>query len=1041
LDGLPKIDEILDYCQKLGMDSVALTDHGAIYGAVEFYKKAKERGIKPIIGSELYLAFESRFQERPGIDDKRYHIVLLVKDEVGYKNLVKLITKAHLEGFYYKPRIDEELLEKHSQGLICLSACIQGKIPQLILAKKFDEAEKLALKYQEIFGKDNFYLELQHHPNIREQKIVNEALIEISKKYKIPLVATNDCHYLKPEDAEAQDILMLINTGADPRDPERLTLKADDFSMRSQEKMIEDFKDIPEAIENTQKIVSLCNFEFKLGKLSLPKFEVPEGKSPEEYLKELCLKGAKEKYGEKIPPQVMERLNYELDVISKTGFASYFLIVQDFVNWAKSQRIVVGPARGSVGGSLVAYLLSITNIDPLKYGLLFERFLNPERVSPPDIDLDFTDLRREEIIDYIEKKYGKERVAQIITFGTMAARAVVRDVGRALGYPYLYCDRIAKLIPAGLSLDESLAKVLELRQIYENEEKAQKLIDFAKKLEGCVRHVSTHACGVVISTNPLDEICPLQHPTQDDQNIVTQYEMRSLEDLGLLKIDILGLRNLTIIEETLKKIYSIYGKEIDINKIPFDDKKTYKIFQSGETIGVFQFESEGMRKWLKKLKPNKFEDLVAMIALYRPGPMQFIQDYIDGKQGRKKIRYLHPKLEPILKETYGIPIYQEQIMKIAQDLAGFTLAEADTLRKAIGKKIKSLLDQLKEKLISGMIKNGISKEVANKIWEWILPFGSYGFNKSHSVAYAQIAYQTAYLKAHFPVEFMASLLSAEQADVERVGFLIEECKRMGIDVLPPDINESFRNFSVVPKKNQIRFGLLAIKNVGQNTVEAIVKERKRGGPFNSLTDFLSRIEPKDLNKKSLESMIKAGVFDKFEERNQLLFNIEKLLEFNRENQNMKAGGQIGLFERLGMKKAEIKLEKTKPATKKEKLIWEKELLGLYVSAHPADDFKKIFEKKAFPISKISSQMSGKMIRIGGIISAIKKVITRNGSQMVFAKLEDGQGKIEAVIFPSALMKNPQAIKEHKAVLISGRVDNKDGVPKVICEDIEEIIES
>jgi DNA polymerase-3 subunit alpha len=1041
LDGLPKIDEILDYCQKLGMDSVALTDHGAIYGAVEFYKKAKERKIKPVIGAELYLAFESRFQERPGIDDKRYHIVLLVKDEIGYKNLVKLITKAHLEGFYYKPRIDEELLAQHSEGLICLTACLQGKIPQLILAKKFEEAEKLALKYQEIFGKDNFYLELQHHPNLKEQKIVNEALIAISKKYKIPLVATNDCHYLKSEDAEAQDILMLINTGADPRDPERLTLKADDFSMRSQEKMIEDFKDVPEAIENTQKIVSLCNFEFKLGKLSLPRFEVPEGKSPEEYLKELCLKGAREKYGEKLPPQVMERLNYELNVISKTGFSSYFLIVQDFVNWARSQRIIVGPARGSVGGSLIAYLLSITNIDPLKYGLLFERFLNPERVSPPDIDLDFTDLRRDEVIDYIEKKYGKERVAQIITFGTMAARAVVRDVGRALGYPYLYCDRIAKLIPAGLSLDESLAKVLELRQIYENEEKAQKLIDFAKKLEGCVRHVSTHACGIVISTNPLDEICPLQHPTQDEENIVTQYEMRSLEDLGLLKIDILGLRNLTIIEETLKKIYSISGKEIDVNKILFDDKKTYKLFQSGETIGVFQFESEGMRKWLKKLKPNRFEDLVAMIALYRPGPMQFIQDYIDGKQGRKKIRYLHPKLEPILKETYGIPIYQEQIMKIAQDLAGFTLAEADTLRKAIGKKIKSLLDQLKEKLISGMIKNGISKEVANKIWEWILPFGSYGFNKSHSVAYAQIAYQTAYLKAHFPVEFMASLLSAEQADVERVGFLIEECKRMKIDVLPPDINESFRNFSVVPKKNQIRFGLLAIKNVGQNTVEAIVKERKRGGPFNSLADFLSRIDPKDLNKKSLESMIKAGVFDKFEERNQLLFNIEKLLEFNRENQSMKVGGQIGLFERLGMRKAEIKLEKTKPATKKEKLIWEKELLGLYVSSHPAEDFRAIFEKKAFPISKISNEMTGKSIKIGGIISAIKKVITRNGSPMIFAKLEDGQGKIEAVIFPSALMKNPQAIKEHKAVLISGRVDNKDGVPKVICEDIEEIIES
>lgn len=1041
LDGLPKIDEILDFCQKLGMDSIALTDHGAIYGAVEFYKKAKEKGVKPIIGAELYLAFESRFQERPGIDDKRYHIVLLVKDEKGYKNLVKLITKAHLEGFYYKPRIDEELLEKYSEGLIALSGCLQGKIPQLILEKKFDEAEKVTLKYQQIFGKENFYLELQHHPNLKDQEFVNRYLIEISKKNKIPLVATNDCHYLKPEDAEIQDVLMLINTGANPNDPERLTMKADDFSMRSPERMIEDFKKIPEAIENTQRIVEMCNFEFKLGEVKLPTFETPNGISPDEYLRELCLKGLKEKFGETPPKEIVERMNYELEVIKKTGFSSYFLIVQDFVNWAKSQKIVVGPGRGSVGGSLVAYLLSITDINPLQYGLLFERFLNPERVSPPDIDIDFTDLRRNEVIEYLSQKYGKERVAQIITFGTMAARAVVRDVGRALGYPYAFCDRIAKLIPAGLTLDESLARVLELRQLYETDEKVQKLIDFARKLEGCARHVSTHACGVVISTQPLDEICPLQHPTQDDQAIVTQYEMTSLEDLGLLKIDILGLKNLTLIEETIKKIYAIHKKVIDINKIPLDDKKVYKLFQKGETIGVFQFESEGMRKWLKKLKPNCFEDLVAMIALYRPGPIQFIQDYIDGKQKRKKIQYLHPKLEPILKETYGIPIYQEQLMKIAQELAGFTLGEADTLRKAIGKKIKSLLEELKEKLISGMIKNGISKEIAQKILEWILPFGSYGFNKSHSVAYAKIAYQTAYLKTYYPVEFMASLLSTEKADVERIGFLIEECKRMGIEVLPPEINESFRDFSVVPGKNQIRFGLEGIKNVGKNTVEAIVKERKRNGPFKSLSDFLSRIEPKDLNKKTLESLIKAGVLDKFGERNELLFNLEKLLEFNREKQKRKLEGQIGLFEKIGEKENELKLEKTKPATKKEKLIWEKEFLGLYVSAHLADDFKPIFEKNGLPISKITVDMAGKIVKIGGIISGIKKIVTRNGSPMFFTKLEDGEGQIEVVVFPSVLTKNPTAFKPHNAILVSGKVDAKDGIPKIICEEVEEIIES
>ncbi len=1039
LDGLPKIDDILDWCQKLGMDAVAITDHGALYGAIEFYKKAKQKGIKPIIGAELYLAFESMHQKRPGIDDKRYHIVLLVKDEKGYENLVKLITKSHLEGFYYKPRIDEELLAKHSQGLICLSACLQGKIPQLILAKKFKEAEKTALKYQEIFGKENFYLELQHHPNIREQKFVNERIIEISKKLKIPLVATNDCHYLRPEDAEAQDILMLINTGADPNDPERLTMKADDFSMRPPERMIKDFKDVPEAIENTEKIVRSCNFEFKLGELKMPKFECPEGKSPEEYLKELCYLGIEKRYGKKPQKEVLERIEYELEIIKNAGFSSYFLIVQDIINWARSRRIVVGPGRGSVGGSLVAYVLGITNVDPLKYNLLFERFLNPERVSPPDIDIDFTDRRRNEVIEYVAQKYGRDRVAQIITFGRMAARAVVRDVGRALGYSYSFCDKIAKLIPQGLTLDEALARVIELRNLYQTDEKIQKLIDFARKLEGGARHVSTHACGVVISTKPLDTICPLQHPSQDDEAIVTQYEMRSLEDLGLLKMDFLGLENLTLIEETLKKIWAIHKKEIDIQNLPLNDKKTFKLFQNGQTIGVFQFESEGMRKWLRKLKPNCFEDLVAMIALYRPGPMQFIESFIKRKYGKEKIKYLHPKLESILKETYGIPIYQEQIMKIAQELAGFTLGEADLLRKAIGKKIKSLLDKLKDKLIEGMEKNGISKNVAEKIWHWILPFGSYGFNKSHSVAYAIIAYQTAYLKAHFPVEFMASLLSTKKADVERIGFLIEECKRMGIEVLPPDINESFREFSVVPRKNQIRFGLLSIKNVGHNTVEAIIKERKENGKFNSLTDFLSRIDPKDLNKKTLESMIKAGVFDKFGERKQLLFNLERLLEWNKENYRMKLQKQMGLFKIFGQK-GQIKLEKTTPATKKEKLIWEKELLGLYVSSHPALDFQSIFEKRTIPLSKITNKMAGRIVKVGGVISAIKKIITRNGSPMFFTKIEDGKSQIEVVVFPSVLMKNPNAFKEHKAILISGRVDNKDGIPKIIADDVEEILE-
>jgi len=1038
LDGLPKIDEILDYVQKLGMDSVALTDHGALYGAVEFYKKAKERGVKPIIGAEMYLAFERMTQERPNIDDKRYHLVLLVKNEEGYKNLVKLLTKAHLEGFYYKPRVDEELLARHSQGLICLSACLSGKIPKMILAKKMNEAEKTALKYQEIFGKDNFYLEIQHHPNSREQKTVNKGLISISKKFGIPLVATNDIHYLKPEDAEVQDILMLINSGADPNDPERLTLRGDDFSMRSPEQMIEDFKDLPEAIENTQKIVELCNFQFKLGEIKLPQFGVPSGKSPDQYLEELCYFGVQKRYGQKPPPEVLDRLNYELGVIKQTGFASYFLIVQDFVNWAKENRIVVGPGRGSVAGSLVAYLLNITNVDPLKYGLLFQRFLNPERVSLPDIDLDFTDRRRDEVIDYVAQKYGRDKVAQIITFGTMAARAVVRDVGRALNYTYSYCDQIAKMIPFGLTLDQTLASVEEFRQTYLTDSRAKKLVDFARKLEGCARHASTHACGVVISDTPLDEIVPLQHPTQDEKNIVTQYEMYSIEDLGLLKMDFLGLKNLTIIEDTLSRIYKVQGKKINIENASLDDKATFQLLRKGDTIGVFQLESAGMQRYLKQLKPTELEDIIAMVALYRPGPMQLIPDYITGKHKKKHIEYLHPKLKPILESTYGIILYQEQVMKIAQELAGFSLSEADILRKAIGKKIKKLLMAQKEKFIDGCTKNGIDENISQKIWHWIEPFARYSFNKSHATCYATIAYQTAYLKAHFPVEFMASLLTSEKADVERIGFLIEECKKMGIEVLAPDINESLENFTVVPP-DKIRFGLSAIKNVGTNMVEVIVKERKSAGPYRSIADFISRVNADVLNKKSLESLIKAGVFDKLAERNQLLFNLERLLESARETQRVRNEGQRGLFDGISQN-IEFKLASTTPASKTEKLNWEKELLGLYVTSHPLQDFQKILEKKATSISKISSSLINRQVKIGGIISKIKKIITRTGRPMLFMNLEDLNNKIEVVVFPGAIERNPSAFQENKIVLVSGRVDMRDGTPKVICEQIEEILE-
>jgi len=1064
LDGLPKIDELLNYVKELGMDSVALTDHGVLYGAVEFYKKAKQLGIKPIIGSEVYIAYEKMEQKRPKIDDKRYHLVLLAKNQQGYKNLIKLITKAHLEGFYYKPRIDEDLLEQYADGLICLSACIQGKIPQLILSKKIDEAEKLALKYQKIFGRDSFYLEIQHHPNLPSQKKANQGIIFLSKKLNIPLVATNDVHYLKPEDAEAQDILMLINTGANPNDPERLTMKADDFSLRTPEQMKKDFKNIPQAIENTQKIVESCNLELTLGKPKLPYFPLLSDKNPDEYLKELCIKNLKKKYSLMHKKEAITQLNYELSIIKQAGLSSYFLIVQDFVNWAKQNGIVVGPGRGSVGGSLIAYLLNITNIDPLKYNLLFERFLNPGRakVSLPDIDLDFADHRRDEVINYVSQKYGKDKVSQIITFGTMAARAVIRDVGRALGYTYSYCDKIAKMIPFGFTLEEALQKIQEFRDVYKNDQQAEKLINLAKKLEGVVRHVSTHACGVVISSEPLENCIPLQHPTQNDQNIVTQYDMNSVESLGLLKMDFLGLKNLTIIENTLNLINKNYKIKIKLENLPLNDKKTYQLLQKGETTSVFQLESEGMKKYLKQLKPTQFEDIVVMIALYRPGPMGFIPDYIQRKHKKKKAEYLHPKLKPILESTQGICIFQEQLMQIAQKLAGYSPAEADTLRKAVGKKIKNLLVNQKEKFITGLINNGIKKDIAEKIWERILPFARYGFNRAHSVAYAMIAYQTAYLKAHYPVEFMAAVLISEKADVERIAFLIEECQRMGIKVLPPDINESEKNFTVIEKKSsppisltkkeegakkQIRFGLTAIKNVGHNVVEAIIKERKKNGELQSIEDFVTRVDLKILNKKSLESLIKAGTFDRLGERGQLLLNIETLLEKGREIQRNKANGQRGLFDALPNSKQKIKfnnnnssLPSASPASNAEMLSWEKELLGLYISSHPLQDYKNILEKKTISISTINNKnFLNRRIRIGGIISKIKKIITKNGKPMLFLSLEDLTDKIEVIAFPSIVEQNPVIFQENKIVLIQGKINIKDETPKIICEQIEEII--
>ena len=1035
LDGLAKIDQLLDACQELKMPSIALTDHGSMHGLVEFFQKAKKRGIRPILGCEIYLAPNGMHQKRPNIDAKSNHLVLLIKNKVGYRNLVKLVTKAHLEGFYYKPRIDKDLLREYSEGLIGMSACLAGEIPQAVISNNLEKAEKLALEYRGIFDKDDFYLEIQHHPGFPEQKIANEALIKISKKHNIPLVATNDTHYVKEEDAEAQDVLMSVQTDKRISDQNRLTMKIDDFSLRPIKQMIKDFKDTPEAIENTQKIVEKCNFEFELGKYQLPYFEVPKGQTPDDFLRNSCKKGLKKRYSD-INKEITERLNYELGVIKETGYASYFLIVQDFINWAKSKDIVCGPGRGSAAGSIIAYLLGITDVDPLKYDLLFERFLNPERISMPDIDLDFADARRDEVIEYVSKKYGEDHVAQIITFGTMAARAAVRDVGRVLDYPYSFCDQIAKMIPMGSNLEKAIHESPELHQSYESDKDTKSLIDMAMKLEGVIRHASTHACGVVITKDPLYDLVPCQRPAQGDQSIVTQYEMHAVEDLGLLKMDFLGLKTLTVIQNTLNQIKELTGKEINLSKLLLDDKKTFKLFQQTNTTGVFQLESGGMKRNLKELKPTQFEDIIAMVALYRPGPMEFIPEFIARKHGLKEVKYLHPKLKPILENTYGVMVYQEQLMRIARDLAGFSLSEADVLRKAVGKKIKKLLDEQKEKMIEGMINNEIDSQIAKRIWQTIEPFAQYGFNKSHSTCYALIGYQTAYLKAHHPTEFMAALITSEQNDIERIAFLIDDCKKMDIQVLPPNINKSLHNFTKVGEKI-IGFGLRAIKNVGQNVVQSIVAERIKNGEFKSISDFIERVESKDLNKKSLESLIKCGALDDFGERNQLLGALEQILSIARETQKAKQNGQISLFGSESLVATpSFSLPEVVSANKKERLGWEKELLGLYISEHPLHNYKNYLMKKATLCNALSKNQAGQKIRIGGIINKIKKINTRTGQPMLFVEIEDITGRIEAVVFPNVLEKTTDSWEEERIVLVGGRLSDRDGNLKILCDSVK-----
>lgn len=1052
LDGLAKIDDLINLTKELGMKAIALTDHGNLCGAVEFYKKAIKAEIKPILGVEAYVAPHSRKDKQPKIDDKYFHLILLCENETGWKNLIQLITKANLEGFYYKPRIDKELLRQHREGLIALSACLSGEVPRNLLNDRPEEAESAALEYREIFGENNFFLEISHHPNIPEVNKVNEKIIVLSKKIGIPLVATQDIHYLRPEDAEYHDILLAVQTGNKLNDDDRLTLRADDFSVRSPEQMSEFFKEFPEAVENTIKIAERCNVNLPLNQILLPNFDLPEGEtSAISYLKKILAERLTNRY-EVADAKITERLDYELEIIDKTGFADYFLIVQDFVNWAKERGIVVGPGRGSAAGSLVSYVLGITDIDPLKYGLLFERFLNPDRISMPDIDLDFADTRRDEVFAYLRQKYGEDRVAQIITFGTMAARAAIRDAGRAMGQPYGFCDQLAKLIPFNENLEEALKKVPELNELYRNNPDAKKIIDAAKHLEGVARHASVHACGVVVSRDSLTNYVPLQRSPQDENATITQFEMHSIESLGLLKIDLLGLKNLTIIENTIRLIREIKNKNIDISKIPLDDQKTFKLLQAGDTTGVFQLESSGMRRYLKELKPNEFEDIVAMVSLYRPGPMELIPSFVKRKHGKENIVYLHPKLEPILKNTYGIGIYQEQMMQIARDLAGFSLAEADTLRKAIGKKIKVLLDSQQEKLIDGMVKNGINEKIAKTIWELFPPFARYGFNRSHAACYALIGYRTAYLKVHYPIEFMTSLFNADAGDIERTTFLISETKKMGFGILPPDINQSFVDF--IPEGDNIRFGLLAIKNVGQNIVDAIIGERQRGGPFLDFADFLNRVAHKDLNKKSLESMIKAGVFDSLKTDRFVLFsNIEEILSYSQNvkksrNNGLNGSSQNNLFgssysSPSFLKKLTMAGDKNNEFSAKEKLGWERELLGFYLSGHPLEQYQSRLKNDNIKsikelLANNSRTFNGNGCKIAGVISKIHRITSKAGQPMIFVTVEDFKDSLEVVVFNDALAKNPAVWKENNVVTISGRLSWRNNEPKFVCQQAMEL---
>ncbi len=1027
LDGACRVKELAKRAREEGMPAVAITDHGVLYGAIDFYEACQAEGVKPIIGCEIYITTDD-YRKKGVKNQTLYHFILLARNEEGYKNLMKLVTLSHIEGFYYKPRIDRKLLEKYSKGLIALSGCIAGDIPSLILAGRYEEAESLALYYQEIFGKGNFYLEIQKN-GMPQQDRVNKALVALSKRTGIPLVATNDVHYMNREDAFWHEILLCVQTNTNLADEKRLRFPTDEFYFKSYEEMKHSFKEVPEALRNTVVIAEKCELKMEFGKLHLPKYDVPEGYDLHGYLVYLCEEGLRKKFGENPPSHVVDRMRYELGVIKQMGYSGYFLIVSDFINYARKVGIPVGPGRGSAAGSLVSYLLGITNLNPLDYGLLFERFLNPERVSPPDIDVDFCDRRRDEVIEYVRRKYGEDKVANIITFGTMAARGAIRDVGRVLGMPYKEVDRIAKLVPFGpkVTIDDALSESPELAKKVKEDPQIAKLIEVAKKIEGLPRHASQHAAGVIVAPAPLTEFTPLQR--MSDGSIVTQYSMKPLEKLGLLKVDFLGLRTLTVISDAVENVKRSKGLEIKLEEIPLDDEKTYTLLQKADTMGVFQLESDGMRRLLERLKPSCFEDLIAVLALYRPGPLGsgMVDDYIQRKHGIAPITYPHPLLKDILRETYGVILYQEQVMQIAAVLAGFSLGEADLLRRAMGKKEPETMMKMREEFVRRAVDRGVSKADAEKIFDLMEYFAGYGFNKSHSAAYALLSYQTAYLKAHYPVEFMAALLSSKMDRVEEIAFYIREARRKGIKILPPDVNESDIGFKVT--EDGIRFGLAAVKNVGESAISEIIRAREKKGKFESFQDFCRKVNLKVVNSRVIESLIKAGAFDSMPgSRAQKLKLLPSLLSAGED--------ESSLFQRSMF---EFSFPDVPEPSIDELLSWEEEVTGFYITCHPLDRWMDELLKYTTATSKrLPSIRAGRKVVVGGLITKVSKRKGSRSGSIFIVSLEDLDGIMDVIFFGKLGEKEVELLNKGKVVLIEGEVDKSGDKVRLVGSKIVSI---